>query len=337
MSPWLRKSLGLWFAGIALAIGTGLGSQRVWLSAANAQTADGVQLTPEQVSEQLSDYIWQKCNETGPGLAVTGSPEPPFQLISSADMALFEKSGVTSLLNEMAKFWYEPQYKTRRAEGGTEERVTVEVNATVQWKVRPVICVKDGNSWKVDLVATYVKWADIPESQKRDKIESITGVFLPGPMSEADNSKLCRTRLKQIGIALKQYTQDYDERFPLAVNWQDAIIPYIGHNSAVFQCPSISPPAQGGYALNNKTSGKDETRFEDSYRTVLAYESTHFKRNAHGAGEVLDWRHTEKGIPGGNFLFVDGHVNWELKKYPPSFLLQPLPHHKGDSYLPWRE
>jgi prepilin-type processing-associated H-X9-DG protein len=59
----------------------------------------------------------------------------------------------------------------------------------------------------------------------------------------------CQQNLKQISLAIKQYRNDFDERFPLVsvssgsptgvppYGWADAIQPYIG-NTAVYQCPS---------------------------------------------------------------------------------------------------
>ena len=55
----------------------------------------------------------------------------------------------------------------------------------------------------------------------------------------------CLSNLKQTGLALKQYTQDYDERFPLAltgnttgvIGWADSLQPYI-KSLQVYQCPS---------------------------------------------------------------------------------------------------
>src|SRR5690606_37027528 len=72
----------------------------------------------------------------------------------------------------------------------------------------------------------------------------------------------CQSNLKQIGLGIMQYTQDYDERFPrawsvygdtsvLPVGWADAIQPYV-KSIQVFQCPSESTapnsnPASTGY------------------------------------------------------------------------------------------
>jgi prepilin-type N-terminal cleavage/methylation domain-containing protein/prepilin-type processing-associated H-X9-DG protein len=72
----------------------------------------------------------------------------------------------------------------------------------------------------------------------------------------------CQSNLKQIGLGLLQYSQDYDETapsgsygtdpvlptYPRSVNswrWQDSIYPYV-KNEQVFNCPSDSLRAQAG-------------------------------------------------------------------------------------------
>ncbi len=69
----------------------------------------------------------------------------------------------------------------------------------------------------------------------------------------------CSSNLKQIGLGIVQYNQDYDEKFPLALysnfqtTWPVAVQPYI-KSVQVFQCPSDpdagqpspSVPAGGG-------------------------------------------------------------------------------------------
>lgn len=57
----------------------------------------------------------------------------------------------------------------------------------------------------------------------------------------------CASNLKQIGLAMLQYTQDYDERFPLpaytdpvtatSFRWRHAVYPYT-KSAQLFRCPS---------------------------------------------------------------------------------------------------
>ena len=57
----------------------------------------------------------------------------------------------------------------------------------------------------------------------------------------------CQSNLKQLSVAIQQYTQDYDERFCVAtmgntntaLGWGDALDAYI-KNMQVFDCPSIN-------------------------------------------------------------------------------------------------
>ena len=83
----------------------------------------------------------------------------------------------------------------------------------------------------------------------------------------------CQSNLKQIGLGILQYTQDYDEAFPLSVvsinapvgtdpvGWADAIQPYL-KSTQIYQCPSESSPpnanpASAGYTdyWMNKNAG----------------------------------------------------------------------------------
>ena len=64
----------------------------------------------------------------------------------------------------------------------------------------------------------------------------------------------CQSNLKQIALGVKQYIQDYDEKFPLAtaaltasagtVGWADSIQPYL-KSSQIYQCPSESNAPTG--------------------------------------------------------------------------------------------
>jgi prepilin-type N-terminal cleavage/methylation domain-containing protein/prepilin-type processing-associated H-X9-DG protein len=60
----------------------------------------------------------------------------------------------------------------------------------------------------------------------------------------------CSSNLKQIGLGVLQYTQDYDERFPIYystgaapnVGWADTLQPYL-KSLQIYQCPSESRQA----------------------------------------------------------------------------------------------
>jgi len=80
----------------------------------------------------------------------------------------------------------------------------------------------------------------------------------------------CQSNLKQIGIAMMMYTQDYDEKYPFAANggatggksnrWYDVVNPYVKSKQQVWICPTAGPLIRyggtvdgydyGGYAYN---------------------------------------------------------------------------------------
>ncbi len=71
----------------------------------------------------------------------------------------------------------------------------------------------------------------------------------------------CQSNLKQIGLGLMQYTQDYDETFPLVrlntapvVYWMDAVQPYI-KSYQLFKCPSDASTNQPTVNTTNSSYG----------------------------------------------------------------------------------
>jgi prepilin-type N-terminal cleavage/methylation domain-containing protein/prepilin-type processing-associated H-X9-DG protein len=82
-------------------------------------------------------------------------------------------------------------------------------------------------------------------------IAILASILFPvfGRARENARKSSCQSNLKQIGLGLLQYTQDYDERMPMiwtlsatdptTPNWIDAIQPY-AKSYQVFVCPSDS-------------------------------------------------------------------------------------------------
>ena len=104
----------------------------------------------------------------------------------------------------------------------------------------------------------------------------------------------CQSNLKQIGLGLIQYAQDYDEKFPIGTNggtngnrgggWAGASLPYI-KSQQIFVCPSDTktPNAnpQISYAYNsaitypiNGWSGPSIAAFNATARTIFVFEVT---------------------------------------------------------------
>ena len=78
-------------------------------------------------------------------------------------------------------------------------------------------------------------------------IALLAAILFPvfGRAREQARRSTCQSNLKQIGLGVMQYIQDYDECYPLAISgsandgkgWAVSVQPYI-KSSGVFQCPS---------------------------------------------------------------------------------------------------
>ena len=154
----------------------------------------------------------------------------------------------------------------------------------------------------------------------------------------------CQNNIRFIGLAIRQYAQDYDERLPrVAANdtgvsatvpygWADSTMPYI-KIAAQFQCPSdrSSIAIDGGsngtvfddngsvdYFFNTRLSGEEEANISFSSSVVMLgdYDSGDGRSTydgGSGSGPLLagasgsgNVRHPD----GANYTFADGHVKW---------------------------
>ena len=152
------------------------------------------------------------------------------------------------------------------------------------------------------------------------------------PVEESNRSWCARQNLSYgIGLALMQYTQDYDDKLPLTQfdtgtnGWAEQLQPYTF--SANFQCwnegvPSGNDPNKTGftdYWFNGNASGKKLGAFPNPRNTFLAGEGN-------DGVELTDARYHKFSLPpawitngsspayrhggGANYLFADGHTKW---------------------------
>jgi prepilin-type N-terminal cleavage/methylation domain-containing protein len=94
-------------------------------------------------------------------------------------------------------------------------------------------------------------------------IAILAAILLPVFASARENARKssCQNNLKQLGIAVIAYTEDYDELTPGGAgnyNWDNQMYSYI-KSSGVFKCPddASNPPASGllnSYAWNNNAA-----------------------------------------------------------------------------------
>lgn len=90
----------------------------------------------------------------------------------------------------------------------------------------------------------------------------------------------CASNLKQLGLGLLQYLQDYDENFPVAyatnkpIGWGEEMYPYV-KSSALFVCPddtSMSGNPTCSYAMNQNIFQGSVTPLRAPSSTVLLFE-----------------------------------------------------------------
>jgi len=150
----------------------------------------------------------------------------------------------------------------------------------------------------------------------------------------------CQSNLKQIGLGIFQYTQDYDEKFPSTGSngttggqpWQDVIQPYV-KSIQLFKCPSntvdttiagslLSVP--GSYYSNGRNqspqpisdAGQSLAQLNSSSQVILVCEianrtgpSTGTSDPFYWSGDITIGKWTLQNHLGmTNFLFADGHV-----------------------------
>ena len=140
----------------------------------------------------------------------------------------------------------------------------------------------------------------------------------------------CISSNKQIGLAMMQYIQDYDERFMVAEHdadppytWFQPLQPYI-KSEQVFKCPSLgsettSPSPNTDYIINGFFAhGVSQASFQTVAEQIAVVER---EKNVE-AFDYHPW--TEPGLPqpefdnisknrhfdGSVFLFADGHAKW---------------------------
>jgi prepilin-type N-terminal cleavage/methylation domain-containing protein/prepilin-type processing-associated H-X9-DG protein len=154
----------------------------------------------------------------------------------------------------------------------------------------------------------------------------------------------CQSNLKQIGLGIIQYTQDYDERLPRndagrdLLTWVDTLQPYL-KSDQIFVCPSDSSPYQmsvagsslrkTSYAINQiYSSNPSENLFEandanavptslaaieDSSGTIAAGDGKDYYQVYTGAGATtvptaLDANPSTFGEGGRSGQFVGRHL-----------------------------
>jgi len=146
----------------------------------------------------------------------------------------------------------------------------------------------------------------------------------------------CLSNLKQLGVGLQMYAQDFDERFPWHCRytggpdsdrngWQGQVMPYV-KNDQLFVCPSSGRTGLcGGYGYNLSRDASSVQVGCDYMalgkcpypaETIIIGDSNGTKWIGHWTWPTVGnldkpGRHND----GGNFCMVDGHAKWYKTTY----------------------
>ena len=177
-------------------------------------------------------------------------------------------------------------------------------------------------------------------------IAILAAMLLPALQKAREKARqsVCMSNLKQIGLAINLYTQNYDEYLPyyrdpppdLWPGWMGLLEPYY-KNKKVLLCPTDRTPyIEGSYPWKNyplsygyNTTIRDcntglqiritKIRAPLSGRIAMTDDNDYALN--HGGGGTVTPAELEEEIPDGekrhsegmNALFLDGHVEWRKK------------------------
>ncbi len=222
-------------------------------------------------------------------------------VFSANDQDEFSRGEIETMVERLRSAWRSGELNSNSWE--VEEVAAEYSSKTVRLKqatpVTPeIVTRREGESWRVNLRETYAKWFNL-------KSETEFSTHLHQLKMQS-----CQSNLRQVSLATFQYVMDYDEKFPLAKDWQNDLDPYL-KNRLAFHCPILPDKPSGvGYAYNWKLNNKS-LRVIDYPSTMIAYYETSVREPSHsGEGGDTEYRH-DQGI---NLAFADGHVKWYSKQ-----------------------
>ena len=134
----------------------------------------------------------------------------------------------------------------------------------------------------------------------------------------------CLSNMKQLGLGIMQYTQDYDERFPAGlangnnwkgIGWAGMINPYV-KSAQIFSCPNDLnfSVATGGigrpdsYAFSQMLGDTNLAKLDETPRTIMLSEiQVGYNVNFANGGETGDYKSAADF--GDNLVWLDANGN----------------------------
>jgi prepilin-type processing-associated H-X9-DG protein len=118
-------------------------------------------------------------------------------------------------------------------------------------------------------------------------------------------SRACLSNIKQLGLGLTMYAQDYDDRFPPASQWRAEVFPYI-KNEQVFNCPALDDHNVVSYGFNRHLQGHQYDKVVAADKVVMIFDTIPGGSD-NGGVELLPHKPRHKGGTH-NLGFADGHA-----------------------------
>ncbi len=150
----------------------------------------------------------------------------------------------------------------------------------------------------------------------------------------------CSSNLKQIGLGVMQYMQDYDEKFIPPQNDNNTIAlvtqPYV-KSRQIFICPSASgkantianalatrniswsvgsatanPPtnSEGSYGMNTPLEGLAVAEVQTTTLVPMLFDCTWYSEGTAGVTAGGHLQNAARHFDGNNITYVDGHTKW---------------------------
>src|ERR1051326_2501746 len=121
----------------------------------------------------------------------------------------------------------------------------------------------------------------------------------------------CQSNLKQTGLALRLYAEDWDGHLPCAAHWMDDTNRLYAKNWGIFRCPEVtdSQPTSYGYAFNSLLAQKSLKKLKRLETLPMIYDTGDLRRNAFAPGHS-GLANPPRHHGGNNIGYADGHVKW---------------------------